>query len=1598
MKNQKVLSVILALILVVSTIPLTALADETMPAIPYVDETGSSKVCTSYWELISSYVNWTSGWYVVNSNVTIEDRIFAFGDVCLILCDGCTLTAKKGIDVPESYSLTIYAQANNTGKIVATGGYDQAGIGSVPYGDYDPTGNGPITINGGIINATGGFRAAGIGSGFGRRSGPIVINGGKVTAKGGTQAAGIGAGCGGRGASITINGGVVNATGGDYSGAGIGHGDKPDYKSSGVNRVTINGGTVTASAPGSWGAAAIGGGRQDPGSIITINGGTVNANGGKNSAAIGGGPDSNPPASGGGPGSTATQVYINGGKVNAYAGTNGIGIGNVATNSSAIVKLSWTNSEFDRIFASSYSGCSITFLKDFVLEQTNTLATTDTINNQAIIPYALSREIDFSVQFGKTLMETHFSENYFSGSAYDYNHDLAWLSLCLELASFSLDENVGYGLYGEHDEEHGWSIVADPYTARDGSNITDLRIGNYTEAYAENRGLAPAYKNMGFQKVEYYKYDTSLNNTDDTVGFSIAERPLASGRTLLAIVLRGGGYGCEWSSNFNVGTGEYWHDGFKNAAANVYRRVMEYLGREENANKQYTLWITGYSRASATANLLTAVLDKESETIPQIERDKIFAYLFATPQGITENVADVHDEKYNNIFSIVNPCDIVPNVAFSKWGFTRYGVTLQLNVLNPLLESTLDQVRNANEIVAVQSLLELLLKGFPTCADSHNLQTIIFETLEYTMTKRHYSGGASAEWTGISSNDYYSILFHRYPLPFSKAYSNAHQYLKVKNLNVGHLVIRYLNYSKDDLLGVLLTICELHDVPSDVAFSKLSTLLSSNISSLLTQILPGVFGIDFCGPFAIQTNVGDEHVPTTKYVPYMYMQSSANLFSKISVIARRVAIHCPVDVKVYDDSGNLLAEITDHTIVNAEIPVVLDADLTEFYFLESVDHYHIEITPTDEGEMSYIVTDYDEEQNVIYRTGYYDIQINPGQKYTADLEAMTEYIEGMYDLTCIENESTETTIGATEVITENFDVSLQITVEGCGHATGDGNYIKGDTVVLRAYPENGHSFVGWYENDALLSEEATYDYQLQTDASVQAIFVENQDEHVWNSHEILEIPGEDETYTLIWTCGNCGMTMTEEINKPVIVSQPQDASAPLGETVLTEFTAEGEDLTYQWYLRDPGKEDFTKSGLKGNSYYVELVRSKIGREVYCVVTDKYGYSIQTRTATLNVELPEGYNGPVIQQEPEDSFVDYHKTASTTVTAEGEELIYQWYFRDVGEDSWTRSGLKGDTYSVEMVPSKSGREVYCVITDAYRISIASQIATLNLQIPAEYVFDIEQQPESSVAEPGEEVSVSVGAVGLGLKYQWFFRDAGKETWSQSSIKADSYFVTMTNARNGRELYCVVTDQYGQKLESEIATIGFHYPDNYDGPAILTQPQDSNVDVGEQASASFEAEGYDLTYQWYFKDPGKETWSRSSLKSNTYYVTMTAAKSGRQVKCVVTDKYGLKAETDPATLSFQIPEDYVFEIVDQPQDVIVDRGEIAQTSVSAVGAGLTYKWYGLDTTQDEYWRSSIRTDTYSVTMVPSKSGRKVYCVVTDKYGNTITSETATLLMNQ
>ncbi|MBR5529847.1 MAG: hypothetical protein IKU57_05175, partial [Oscillospiraceae bacterium] len=85
-----------------------------------------------------------------------------------------------------------------------------------------------------------------------------------------------------------------------------------------------------------------------------------------------------------------------------------------------------------------------------------------------------------------------------------------------------------------------------------------------------------------------------------------------------------------------------------------------------------------------------------------------------------------------------------------------------------------------------------------------------------------------------------------------------------------------------------------------------------------------------------------------------------------------------------------------------------------------------------------------------------------------------------------------------------------------------------------------------------------------------------------------------------------------------------------------------------------------------------------------------------------------------------------------------------------------------------------------------------------------------------------------------------------------------------------------------------------------------------------------------------------------------------------------------------------------ITKQPQDVMVANGKTATTSVEATGDGLTYVWYFKNPADKTYRKSSVTTNTYSTAMAAAKNGRTVYCVITDLYGNTVTSNVATLRM--
>lgn len=164
----------------------------------------------------------TSGWYYLNSNVTVNGRVNLTGDTNLILGDGYTLTV-DGLYIPAGKTLTIYGQTG-TGTINSDPS-SGAAIGGVSGQD-----SGNITIYGGTVTAEGSKNGAAIGCGEDGTVGKIEIYGGKVTADNSDyeNGAGIGGGEDSDGGTINISGGEILAEyAGDGNGAAIGGGNLP---------------------------------------------------------------------------------------------------------------------------------------------------------------------------------------------------------------------------------------------------------------------------------------------------------------------------------------------------------------------------------------------------------------------------------------------------------------------------------------------------------------------------------------------------------------------------------------------------------------------------------------------------------------------------------------------------------------------------------------------------------------------------------------------------------------------------------------------------------------------------------------------------------------------------------------------------------------------------------------------------------------------------------------------------------------------------------------------------------------------------------------------------------------------------------------------------------------------------------------------------------------------------------------------------------------------------------------------------------------------------------------------------------------------------
>ena len=175
------------------------------------------------------------------------------------------------------------------------------------------------------------------------------------------------------------------------------------------------------------------------------------------------------------------------------------------------------------------------------------------------------------------------------------------------------------------------------------------------------------FETAGFDVLKQQNFDKDEEDASHTCAWTLAKRELTyqgETRTLFAIAVRGTNGG-EWYSNFDFAPS---HDDNTMFAENFLACAQEVLAgvqEELQSAEDPLILVCGHSRGAACANLIGLLLD---ETVGDSEG--IFVYTFATPTTIRGNA---RYKTYPNIFNHINPCDMVPLVPLSGWGYGRAG-------------------------------------------------------------------------------------------------------------------------------------------------------------------------------------------------------------------------------------------------------------------------------------------------------------------------------------------------------------------------------------------------------------------------------------------------------------------------------------------------------------------------------------------------------------------------------------------------------------------------------------------------------------------------------------------------------------------------------------------------------------------------------------------------------------------------------------------------------------------------------------------------------------------------------------------------------------
>ena len=641
--------------------------------------------------------------------------------------------------------------------------------------------------------------------------------------------------------------------------------------------------------------------------------------------------------------------------------------------------------------------------------------------------------------------------------------------------------------------------------------------------------------------------------------------------TLIPVAIRGGGYEREWASNFTIGKNGQ-HDGFETARDNVLSFLKAYI-KEMNITGPVKFWVTGYSRAAATANLVSGALDDGVSFDADItyDKDDVYAFCFEAPAGALSKKTR-GTNKYNNIFNIINLSDPVPYVAPGAWKFSRYGKDYYLPSpattvnFNEKQRNMLDIYYEMKDEYTVDDFImkKIYVKGphFKDAPHWWERKLCLFDAgLEDDEDSPFDQGTFLSNYVTILAKDFignrnnYVDIYQDEIREICSVFFGCSEEQSKKLTD--SIVSQAKDHWKDFLLSYLWNAGINPWGSEDDAFQIVSDWLNTAIKNAgitdFSSSTVDAAGKDLADLFlALITNhpnyfstavmnikgIGGAHYPELCYAWLASMDKNFQYENTVSLnngTYRVIRINCDVDVTVKDASGNTVASIVNERpqeIDESNILSGINENGEKIVILPTEAEYDISIVGREADTVDYGISEYSATATDYTRIiNYFDIEVEAGESIESEIPAYSELeldpgysAASSVDYNVINPDGEEETPDS-DLKDEQAAIAyhtVTVTSDDKGATTGSGTYQYGSFAELVAIPAEEYQFFGWYIDNECVSDEAEYRIRVDRDIDIKAVFIESDLGDVISS----DIPEDGEIPDGIWVAGVKAMDYT----------------------------------------------------------------------------------------------------------------------------------------------------------------------------------------------------------------------------------------------------------------------------------------------------------------------------------------------------------------------------------------------------------------------------------------------------------------------------------------